>query len=57
MTWDVDKVEAVAAVPDAAAVAVRAAWAVPRRLDQVAIACAPVVVTKCLTRQDSHAIR
>jgi hypothetical protein len=57
MTWDVDKVEAVAVVPDAAAVAGRAAWVAPRRLDQAAIACAPVVVTKCLTRQDSHAIR
>ncbi len=52
MTWDVDKVEAAVAVevvavaPDAAAVAGRVAWAVPRRPDQAAIACAPVVVTK-----------
>ena len=63
MTWDVDKVEAAVAVevvavaPDAAAVAGRVAWAVPRRPDQAATACAPVVVTKYLTRQDSSAIR
>ncbi len=55
MTWDVDKVEAaveeaVAAVPDAVAVAGRVAWGVPRRPDQAATACAPVAVTKCLTR-------
>ena len=57
MTWDVDKVEAVAAVPDAAAVEGRVAWVVPRRLGQAVTASAPVVVTKCLTRQDNHAIR
>jgi hypothetical protein len=57
MTWDVDKVEAVAAVLDEAAVVGRVAWGVLRRLDQAATACAPVVVTKCLTRRDSHAIR
>ena len=57
MTWDVDKVEAVAAVPDAAAVVGRVAWVVPRRPDQAAIASAPVAATKCLTRQDSRAIR
>ena len=55
MTWDVDKVEAV--VEAAAAVAGRVAWAVPRRPDQAATACAPVVVTKYLTKQDSRAIR
>jgi hypothetical protein len=63
MTWDADKaeaavaVEAVAAVPVAAAVAGRVAWGVPRQPDQVATACAPVAVTKYLTRQDSRAIR
>ena len=57
MTWDVDEMEAVAAVPDAVAVAGRVAWAVPRRPDQAATACAPVAVTKCPTRWDSHAIR
>jgi hypothetical protein len=53
MTWDVDKVvavEAVVAVPDVAVVAGRVAWGVPRRPGQAATACAPVVVTKCLTR-------
>ena len=62
MIWDVDKVErlaveAVAAVLDAAAVVGRVAWGVPRRPDQAATACAPVAVTKCLTRRDSRAIR
>ena len=57
MTWDVDKVEAVAAVLDAAVVVGRVAWGVPRRLGQAATACAPVAATKCLTRQDSLAIR
>ena len=55
MTWDVDKVEAVAAievaaaVQDVVAVGGRVAWGVPRRPDQAATACAPIVVTKCLT--------
>jgi hypothetical protein len=57
VTWDVDKVEAVAAVPDAAAVVGRVAWGEPRQPDQAAIACALAVAIKCLTRQDSHAIR
>jgi len=57
MTWDVDEVEAVAAVPDAEAVVGRVAWVVPRRPDQAATACAPVAVTRCLIRRDSHAIR
>ena len=62
MIWDVDKVERVvvervAAVPDAVAVAGRVAWEDPRRPGQAATACAPVAVTKCLTRQDSRAIR
>jgi len=57
MKWDVDKVEAVAAVLDAVAVAGRVAWGDPRRPDQAATACAPVAVTKCLTRRDSPAIR
>ena len=57
MTWDVDKAEAVAAVPDAAAVEGRVAWVAPRRPGQAATASAPVAVTKCLTRQDSPAIR
>jgi len=57
MTWDVDKVEAVAAVPDAVAVADRAVWVVPRQPGRAVTACAPVAVTKCLTRQDSRAIR
>jgi hypothetical protein len=57
MTWDVDKVEAVAAVPDAVEAVGRVAWVVPRRPAQAATACAPVAVTKCLTKQDSHAIR
>ena len=57
MTWDVDEAEAVAAVPDAVAVAGRVAWGVPRRPDQAATASAPVAAIKCLTRQDSHAIR
>jgi len=62
MKWDVDKVEivaveAVAAVPDAVAVVGRVAWGDPRRPGQAATACAPVAVTKCLTRRDSRAIR
>jgi hypothetical protein len=57
MTWDVDKVEVVVAVPDAAAVVGRVVWEVPRQPGQAATAFAPVVVTKCLTRQDSRAIR
>ena len=57
MTWDVDKVEAVAAVPDAVAVAGRVAWVVPRRLGQAATASAPVAAIKCLTRQGNPAIR
>jgi hypothetical protein len=62
MIWDVDKVEAVAAeavaaVPDAAAVAGRVAWGDPRRPGQAVAACAPVAVTKRLTRRDSRAIR
>jgi hypothetical protein len=56
MTWDVDKVEAVAtievaaAVQDVVAVVGRVAWVVPRRPGQAATACVPIVVTKCLTR-------
>jgi hypothetical protein len=62
MKWDVDKVEivaveAVATVLDAAAVVGRGAWGVPKRLALAAIASAPVAATKCLTRQDSRAIR
>ena len=62
MKWDVDKVEivaveAVAAVLDAVAVAGRVAWGDPRRPGQAVTACAPVAVTKCLTRRDSRAIR
>jgi hypothetical protein len=57
MTWDVDEVEAVAVVLDAAAVVGRVVWVVPRRLGQVATACALVAATKCLTRWDSPAIR
>ena len=63
MTWDVDKVEMVVAVQAVAAVlgavvaAGQVAWVVPRQPDQVATVFAPVVVTKCLTRRDSHAIR
>ena len=63
MKWDVDKVEAavaveaVAAVPDAVPDAGRVAWGGPRRPDQVAIASAPIAVTKCLTRWDSPATR
>jgi hypothetical protein len=57
MIWDVDKVGAVAAALDAAAVVGRVAWVVPRRPDQAATASAPIAVTKCLTRRDSHAIR
>jgi hypothetical protein len=62
MIWDVDKVEAVAveavaAVPDGAAVAGRVAWGDPRRPGQAVTVCAPVAVTECLTRQDSRAIR
>jgi hypothetical protein len=57
MTWDVDEIEAVAVVPDVAAVAGRVAWVVPRRPGQAATVSAPVAVTKCLTRQDNHAIR
>jgi hypothetical protein len=50
-------VEAVAAVPDAVAVAGRVAWEVPRRPDLAATACAPIAVTKRLIRWDKHAIR
>jgi hypothetical protein len=57
MTWDVDEVEAAAALPDAAEVVDRVAWVVPRQPGQAATACAPVVVTKCLTRWGNHAIR
>ena len=57
MTWDADEAEAVVAVPDAAPVVGRVAWVVPRRPGQAATAYAPVAVTKCLTRWDSHAIR
>jgi hypothetical protein len=57
MTWDVDEVEAVVAVPGAAAVAGRVAWVVPRRPGRVATAYAPVAPTRCPTRRDSHAIR
>jgi hypothetical protein len=57
MTWDVDKVEAVAAVLAVAVVADRAVWVVPRQPGRAATASAPVAVTKCLTRQDSRAIR
>ena len=57
MTWDVDKVEVVAAVPDAVAVVGRVAWGDPRQPGQAVTACAPVAATKCLTRQDSRAIR
>jgi hypothetical protein len=57
MAWDVDKVEAVAAVPDAAEVVDRVAWVAPRQPGQAATVSAPVAVTKCLTRQDNHAIR
>ena len=57
MTWDVDEVEAVAAVPDAVAVAGRVAWEVPKRLDQAATVSALVAATKCLTRQGNPAIR
>jgi hypothetical protein len=57
MTWDVDKVEVVVAVPDAAAAVGRVAWAAPRRPGQAATVSAPVAVTKCLTRRASRAIR
>jgi hypothetical protein len=57
MTWDVDKVEAVAAVLAVAVVADRAVWVVPRQPGRAATASAPVAVIKCLTRQDSRAIR
>jgi hypothetical protein len=57
MTWDVDKVEVVAAVLAAVAVVGRVAWVAPKRPDQAATASAPIVVTKCPTRRDSHAIR
>ena len=55
MIWDVDKVErlaveAVAAVLAVAAVVGRVAWGDPRRPGQAVTACAPVAVTKCLTR-------
>ena len=45
------------AVPDAAEVAGRVVWAVPRRPGQAATASALVVVTECLTGWDNHAIR
>ncbi len=57
MTWDVDKVEAVAGVPDAVAVVGQVAWGAPRRPGQAATVCAPVAVTKCLTRQGNPATR
>jgi len=57
VTWDVDKVEVVVAVPAAVEAAGRVAWVVPRQPGQAATASVPVVVTKCLTRQDSHVIR
>jgi hypothetical protein len=57
MIWDVDKVEVVAAVPDAVAVEDRVAWEAPKQPDQAATACALVAVTKCPTKRDSHAIR
>ena len=50
MTWDADKVEAVAAVPDAVLVAGRVAWGVPRQPGQAATVYAPVAATKCLIR-------
>jgi hypothetical protein len=50
-------VEAVVVVPVAAVVVGRVAWGVPRRPGQAATACVPIVVTRCLTRWDSHAIR
>jgi hypothetical protein len=46
MTWDVDKAEAVAAVPDVAAVAARVAWVAPRRPGQAATASSPVSAPK-----------
>jgi len=49
--------EAVAAVPDAVAVAGRVAWVAPRPPDRAATACAPIAVTKRLIRWDNHAIR
>jgi len=57
MTWDVDEAEAVAAVPDAAAVVGRVAWGETRRPGQAATASALAVAIKCLTKQGSHAIR
>jgi len=50
-------VEAVAAVPDAVAVAGRVAWEVVRRPGQAATVCAPIVVTKRLIRWGNHAIK
>jgi hypothetical protein len=50
-------VEAEVVVPDAVAVAGRAAWAAPKRPGQAVAACAPVAVTRHLIRWDSHAIR
>lgn len=50
MTWDVEKIEVAAAVQDVVAVVGRVAWVAPRRPGQAATACAPIVVTKCLTR-------
>jgi hypothetical protein len=47
----------VAAVPDSVAVAGRAVWVAPRRPDQAATACVPVVVTKRLIKWDSHVIK
>ena len=35
----------------------RVAWGAARQPDQAATACAPVAVTRCLTRWDNHAIR
>ena len=57
MTWDVDKVEVVVAVPAAVEAAGRVAWVVPRQPGQAATACALAAVTKCPTRQDNHAIK
>ncbi|MBC8249108.1 MAG: hypothetical protein H8E90_05470 [Anaerolineales bacterium] len=53
----VAEVVAVAAVPDAVAVVGRVVWAAPKRPGQAATACAPVAVTKCLIKWDSHATR
>jgi hypothetical protein len=57
VTWDVDKVAVVVAVRVAVAAVGRVAWAVPKRPDRAATACAPVVVIRCLIRRDSHVTR